>query len=219
SPHFVWECAVDSHDVSVPSHIDVSALIDHGSPAVLIESSWVSRLCLKTCALPSPFPISGAFFDDKTASPTIALTHWVKLKLHDRNNYYSAQTVCALVAPHLCHPIILGLPFLSHNNIVVDAHKKTVIDSVSHFDLLHPSPPVIATTKFKLHDTKVQDKKNEVNGIDIFSAIRIHVEQLAANAELERLGIKVKKTYTDVFKPIPHVNEMPDEVVCKIKLK
>ncbi|KAF8231833.1 hypothetical protein L208DRAFT_1275149 [Tricholoma matsutake] len=248
SPHLVWECAVDSRDVSVPSRIDVSALIDHGSPAVLIESSWVSCLCLKTRALPSPFPVSGAFFDDKTASPTIALMHWVKLKLHDRNNYYSARTVRALIAPHLCHPIILGLPFLSHNNIVVDARKKTTIDSVSRFDLLHPSPPVIATMKFKLHDMKAQDKKNEVknlrkllikelkqvclarrllvdarciqvNGIDIFSTIRIRVEQLAANAELERLGIEVKKTYADVFKPIPHVNEMPDEVVCKIKLK
>ncbi|KAF8226275.1 hypothetical protein L208DRAFT_1302571, partial [Tricholoma matsutake] len=120
SPYLVWKCAVDSHNVSVPSHLHVSALIDHGSPAVLIESALVSRQCLTVCPLPYAIPVSGTFFDNKSDSSTIVLTHWVKLKLHNRSNYYSARTVHTLIAPQLCHSIILGLPFLSHNNILVD---------------------------------------------------------------------------------------------------
>lgn len=46
SPHLVWKCAVDSLNISISSCIHVSALIDHGSPAVLIENSLVSCLCL-----------------------------------------------------------------------------------------------------------------------------------------------------------------------------
>jgi hypothetical protein len=36
-PYLVWECAVDSHDPSSLSCVSVSALIDHGSPPVLIN--------------------------------------------------------------------------------------------------------------------------------------------------------------------------------------
>ncbi|KAF8234091.1 hypothetical protein L208DRAFT_1128180, partial [Tricholoma matsutake] len=118
-PHLLWECTVDM-DASTLSHVEVSALIDHGSPAVLIKEEVISHLCMTTCLLPHPFPISGAFFDKSSSSSDVSLTHWVKLKLHDQRNLYSTCTVCALVAPKLCHPMILGLPFLSHNHIVVD---------------------------------------------------------------------------------------------------
>ena len=33
------------------------------------------------------------------------------------------------------------------------------------------------------------------------------------------LGSKVKDDYSDVFKPIPHVDEMPNDILCKISLK
>jgi hypothetical protein len=151
-PHLLWECAVDSHDPSCLSCIPVSALIDHGSPPVLIDQALVSRLCLPTCPLSRPFPVSGAFFNDSSDSSHVSLTHWVKLKLHDRNNLYSARTVRAIVAPSLCHSIILGLPFLSHNQIIVNAHDQTAIDMNCMFDLLHPVPPVMHKPKMKLHD-------------------------------------------------------------------
>jgi hypothetical protein len=151
-PHLVWECAIDSHDVSSLSCIPVSALIDHGSPPVLIDQSLVDHLHLPTRLLPRPFPVSGAFFNDSDNSSHVSLTHWAKLKLHDRNNWYSACTVWAIVAQNLCHPIILGLPFLSHNRIVVDAHDGTAIDSTCMFDLLNPVAPIHVKPKPKLCD-------------------------------------------------------------------
>jgi hypothetical protein len=82
-PHLLWECAVDSHNISSLSHVPVSALIDHGSPPVLIDQSLVNRLHLPTHLLPRPFPVSGAFFANTDKSSHVSLTHWVKLKLHD----------------------------------------------------------------------------------------------------------------------------------------
>jgi hypothetical protein len=160
-PHLVWECAVDSHDVSSLSRVSISALIDHGSPPVLIDQTLVDCLHLPTHPLPRPFPVSGAFFTNSEQSSHVSLTHWVKLKLHDHNNWYSACTVCAIVAPNLCHEIILGLPFLSLNHIVVNAHDCTVIDSNCMFDLLHPIAPVQHIAKKKLCDLFDEIKANQ----------------------------------------------------------
>ncbi|KAF8234618.1 hypothetical protein L208DRAFT_1260953, partial [Tricholoma matsutake] len=156
---------------------------------------------------------------------------------------YSTRTVHALIAPNLCHPIILGLPFLSHNNIVVDAHNNTAIDYGCNFDLLHPMPHVLPKVKVKLCNVLASVRTNrkllieelktickthwpwvdaqceKVVGIDIIAAIQVCIEQLAANDQLEKLGAKIKDNYADVFKPIPHVDEMLSTVLCKISLK
>jgi hypothetical protein len=166
-----------------------------------------------------------------------------KLKLHDRDSWYSAQTVRALVAPSLCHPIILGLPFLHHNNVTVNVRDSSAINMTANFDLLHPvAPPVhkpivklrdvistnIANRKLLLKELKeicamhrpVIDARCEpVNGINVIAAIRGCIEQLAGEEHLAKLNLKVHETYADMFKPIPHVDEMPDAVQCKIKLK
>jgi hypothetical protein len=71
----------------------------------------------------------------------LCLTEWVKLTLRDPSAYWTAKTVCAIVAPGLCSSVILGLPFLTHNNIVIDHNSCTTIDKSMGFDLLHPTPP------------------------------------------------------------------------------
>ena len=59
----------------------------------------------------------------------------------------------AVIALNLVAPVILGLPFLSHNSIVVDHAACTAIDKQNNFDLLNPSvrPPPPAPKK-KLRD-------------------------------------------------------------------
>ena len=237
-PHLVWKCMIESHDASCISRVPVTTLIDHGSGPVLINQELVCRLQLPVWILHELFPISGAFFNVSNPSPQILLSHWVKLKLHDPNNWYSACTVCALVASSLCHPIILGLPFLHHNNITVNIREGMTVN----FDLLHPvAPPVhkpiqklwdviadnVANRKLLLNELNemctwwrpiVDASCKPVNGINIVTAIRGRIE-LAAVEHLEKLNLEIHEIYADVFKPIPHVNEMPDMVQCKIKLK
>jgi len=48
--------------------------------------------------------------------------------------------------------MILGLPFLSHNNIVVDTSTCTVIDKKCNFNLLHPKAPPKKPVKKKLKE-------------------------------------------------------------------
>ena len=66
------------------------------------------------------------------------LHEWVRLCLQDPNSFWTARTVHTIVAPGLCAPVILGLPFLVHNTIVVDHTTCTAIDKTTGFDLLHP---------------------------------------------------------------------------------
>lgn len=49
------------------------------------------------------------------------LSEYVNPSLYDPVSGWVVWTVCAIIAPLLCAPMILGLPFLSFNEIVVDA--------------------------------------------------------------------------------------------------
>jgi hypothetical protein len=135
----------------------------------------------------------------------IELTHWVKLKLRDPSNYWTAKTVHTIVTPGLCAPVILGLPFLVHNNIVVDHAVHTVIDKASDFDLLNPiGPPLAPPPKKKLKEFFLDLKENQklmvaelkmvcaeqkcvtehslepVKPVDIVAAVHRQIEVLAA---------------------------------------
>ena len=70
---------------------------------------------------------------------SVTLHEFVKLPLYNTSGEYWAKTVCAVVTLNPCCPVLLGLPFLSHNNIVVDHTKWTAIDKLQDFDLLNPS--------------------------------------------------------------------------------
>jgi hypothetical protein len=55
--------------------------------------------------------------------------------------------------------------------------------------------------------------------VNIAAAVRTRIECLAATQKLEELGERVLKDFGDVFTPIPHVDDLPTDVYCKIKLK
>ncbi|KAJ3993281.1 hypothetical protein F5050DRAFT_1577985, partial [Lentinula boryana] len=69
-------------------------------------------------------------------------TDYCKLALEDPKLSWRSRSVRALIVPSLCSPMILGLPFLTFNNLVMDYSARTVIDKSCGFDLLNP---VIAT--------------------------------------------------------------------------
>lgn len=59
----------------------------------------------------------------------------------------------------------------------------------------------------------------EGNAVDPVTAVRQRIENLVAQEQLEHLGDVVKEKYKDIFMPIPHLNELPTDVYCRIKLK
>lgn len=59
----------------------------------------------------------------------------------------------------------------------------------------------------------------EVKPVDVVAAVRLRVEQLATHEQLDRLSDVVKEKYTKVFSDIPHIDKLPTDVYCRIKLK
>ena len=55
--------------------------------------------------------------------------------------------------------------------------------------------------------------------MDRVAAVRERIEVLAAQEELLCLGEDLKKEFINVFSEIPHLNELPTDVYCHIKLK
>jgi hypothetical protein len=129
---------------------------------------------------------------------------------------------------------------LSHNHIVIDHTERTVIHKESGFDLLNPRVPKKPKTpapKLKeifakvRHDRKalltelkekLPSRHHEsvpVNQRGIVASVRLRLETLTAQENLKKLGEGLKEKFKDVFVPIPHIDSLPNDVYCRIKLK
>ncbi len=73
----------------------------------------------------------------------IELTEWVKLRPKSNDSHWESKMLCAVVARNLCTPIILGDPFLSANSVIIDHQNRTVVSSLSQYDLFNSPPPAI----------------------------------------------------------------------------
>jgi hypothetical protein len=53
----------------------------------------------------------------------------------------------------------------------------------------------------------------------VVGAIRQQIEVVAAQIKLAAMGKDLMTEYKDVFAPIPHLDELPTDIYCQIKLK
>ena len=72
----------------------------------------------------------------------------VKLPLYNASGHYVSKSICTVISASLCVPILLGLPFLKHNNIIIDVKANTAINKNNGFDLLNPVIPEKPKPKF-----------------------------------------------------------------------
>jgi len=136
-PHLFWRCSINGAANGFP--IMLAALIDHGSHVVLISDEFANSLFLKHHKLFEPMSVELAM-PAEGPKRIVCLSEWVKLKLYDPSGMWQSKTVRAIIAPSLCVPVILGGPFLTHNNIVIVHMARTAIDKLSGFDLLNLKP-------------------------------------------------------------------------------
>ena len=115
-PHLWWWCLTTGSDFLLQT---LNALIDPGSHTVLIHEDLVDSLLLHCQTLHKPEIIELAMKSTKEKTE-IVLREYVKLKLYDPSNYWQSRTVHVLITQTLRTPVLLGLPFLVHNNIVID---------------------------------------------------------------------------------------------------
>ena len=129
SGHLEWRCRVDGPLVS-DSRV-VTALIDNGSPSVLIDEDLVAKLGLRRRKLPAPQRARLAMGDEE-----VVLTEWVKLRTFSEDQKWTARVVRAIVTPGLAYPVILGGPFLKSNKIVIDHEFDCVMAKDDSYQLL-----------------------------------------------------------------------------------
>jgi hypothetical protein len=162
------------------------------------------------------------------------LADWVWLEVYNLSLSWKARKIRALVAPSLCTPLILGLPFLAANHIVIDHEARTVIDKRTKFNLLNPkhkkSPERRETKKRSLKKdlietqkkrekvmTEIRDRVPKLepsgNGTKlrnyILAIVRQRVETLAAQQELINLGADIMQEFDDVFqRKVPQLERL-----------
>ena len=237
-------CCEKSHE-----WLNIFADPPFGNPIYIISyittpQAWVFPLTLQCSEWEYPYYIIMFLQGHLTGKTELVLRDWVKLKFCDPSSFWSSKSVRAIVAPGLCAPVILGLPFLSHNNIIIDHSNRTAIDKSMGFDLLNPiAPPPPPPPKKKLKDFYNElhinrkllmaelkmvcaerlcmnmHKDEPVQVASPLAAIKTRIQTLATQNKLTLLGAKVKEEYADVFDPIPHLDHLPNDVYCCIQLK
>ena len=111
SKHLVWSCQIHSLTDDFP--VKTRTLIDNGAHVVLIRPKLVEKLGLKKRRLRTPEIVDVALHNGQNSRSE--LLDYVKLSLTSLDAIWTSKTVTALIAPGLCMPVILGLPFLTHN--------------------------------------------------------------------------------------------------------
>jgi hypothetical protein len=165
------------------------------------------------------------------------------------NNAWTSRSIRALIAHNLCTNILLGLPFLKHNKIIIDHDLDTAIAKDSGFDLLHENRPSSLTTPQsprlspkQKRDTVLQTRRHVLEELkwqcaargklldenhttltlplqNYIASINNTIKQLALKQELLTLETNLKEEFHQIFKPIPHINQLPDHEPARILLK
>ncbi|KAJ3773029.1 hypothetical protein FB446DRAFT_606534, partial [Lentinula raphanica] len=168
--------------------------------------------------------------------------------LRDPSDWWRSRTVRALILPSLCHPMILGLPFLSHNSLVIDYSLRSISPRHSSFDLLHPAPPYVpppppppsppsdrreqeqsrleeilsykkrlfAELKDFARDHPHRFRSEPVAPFNVVAAVKARIEQLELIAARGKLSQELKEEFADVFGDIPHIDDLPTDITCKV---
>ena len=71
----------------------------------------------------------------------------------------------------------------------------------------------------KVKREELDNEYRATGGIDVIAAIRERVEILADKAKLTEWSDKLRDEFKDVFNPLPHYDDLSDEIHCKINLK
>ena len=241
-PHIVWHAAAFGQR-EFPDTVE--CLLDTGANLILIRPETAADLGLTPQRLRHPIPISTAL-DDPRSPPSVFLDHYVTLSLSSQNLRWTFRTFRAIIAPNLCSPIILGLPFFVRNEILLDPSLNTAIHKQTGFDLLNedtlplPPPPrphhLLRRKQFKdqwkacLTELKqVCDARQrqleaskafeQIAPINYIASIKAAIERLATEDSNNKLAEDILNDFEDIFKPIPHANLLPTNVLAHIPLK
>jgi hypothetical protein len=145
----------------VDEPLTVTSMLDCGAHVALIDAALVFRLGLHLFHLHKPLPISVAL--NNTMCSDSHLHEYVKIAPFAPDSSYVSHTIKAVVTPSLCVPLLLGLPFLSINNIVADFIARTAIDKRCDYDLLNLPRKIKCKKLIELSVSVMEVKNNKRN--------------------------------------------------------
>ncbi|KAE9384880.1 hypothetical protein BT96DRAFT_1007629 [Gymnopus androsaceus JB14] len=212
-PHLEWQAKINGPVGFTLENL----LLDSACPFVLIHANLVASLGLKRYRLHHPQEMTLAM--SSGSNETSASHEFCKVQINDPSLSWYSRTVCALIVPSLCAPMILSLPFLTHNNLVIDYSSRTVIDKISGFDLLHPITCIPAPLPMSPKERRRRLFLDQQDLLDVVVAVHARIKDLENHERLDKLSDKFKTDYADVFTPIAHTLSLPEDITCKITLK
>lgn len=115
TPHFFLDCCVGGSSCSIQS--ETNALIDHGCDSVLISPALADNIGLVHHKLPKPKEVIMAV---GKKNKTFIFEEWGKLTVVSADQLWTSRICRAIIAPNLSLPLILGGPFLTSNQLVID---------------------------------------------------------------------------------------------------
>jgi hypothetical protein len=224
----------------------VKCLLDTGAHLNCIRSDVVHKLDLQIKQLAKPLSVTLAF-DGSTKQKPHALSAYVEFSLLSQNSEWESRVCKALVIDNLCTDFILGLPFLCHNNIIVDCSAQTVIHKPTGFNLLDPRIPQAPKNRprkwhpikrarhtFSLtyksvlqellivthHRLSLSTDSTDCHPSLFCAAIKSRIDSLAFQVELQKHEEETRTLFADVFSPVPHLDKLPiTDTVARIPLK
>jgi hypothetical protein len=247
SKHFIWNCSLTGPSVTFP--VNKPSLIDNGCHMVLIRPDIVEELGLPIFNLKEPEEVDVAISFSKTGGISRkknTLVHYVKLRPSSSDSIFQSRLIHAVICPGLCMPLIFGLPFLELNDILCDHKNRACIvrDKQLNYNLLkpvqrqEPTPP-----KLKLRKQLLQNKSFKSDTLrellEVFpikwkdrvlpnietpepkyiTSILHRIKTLELEASMDSMDVNMRKSFSRVFEPIPHVDDLPLEPVARITLK
>ena len=240
SKNLIWDCQINGLISDFP--VTTRMLIDNGTHLVLIHPELVDQLGLRKYRLHKPETVDVTFGNKKKQKTE--LYHYIKLSVTSLDSQWTSHTVRVLITLGLCTPILLRLPWLVHNSIVMDHAACTCIDKKNSYDLLNPPkvvPPPARKLRLREHIKEtIADKKlvlaelmlicnkslknskfkpEVVEPFNVVAAIWHRIETLAATDALIKNEQRSKAEFKCIFKPIPHVDDLPRDVVAEIHIK
>ena len=173
---------------------------------VLICPDVATRLALPKFPLSNPEQVNVAMGN---LNQIEKLTHYIVLEPSSLDGIFLSHPLHAVIAPGLCMPMILSLPFLTINKIVCHYANHQCMATE-----LNPAYNLLAKAN-KLKPALCIDETSP----DILAALRDRITTLSFEEELAAREAEIRQRFARIFEPPPHVDRLPTKLVARIVLK
>ena len=213
--------------------LSVSAMLDIGSPSVVISADLANNLGLRRYPLPPE--------EDNLLSlseSSVSCREYVKMELSSGNGSWKSTVFRAKVNVGLPVPLILGMPFLCSQHIVIDPNSRTAKDKRTGYDLLNPVIPTqdwapkqvaVPPERCKARQPSIKTLEDASEPVlagyllpaPIMAAVQEQIETISFQEELTKRDIEMRTQYDDRFPlRLPDTTlDVPDHIYHRIWLK